>query len=321
MSRIRIAQSIAVAVALLLARPVFAVEVTAFAVPDGAGPHDVAPASDGGVWFSAQRAGALGQLDPTTAKVEMIPLGPGSAPHGVIVGPDGAPWVTDGGQNAIVRVDPVTHAITRFPLPKSRDYANLNTAAFDREGTLWFTGQNGIYGRLKANAEQVEVWPAPRGVGPYGINTTPSGEVYYVSLAGSYLAQMDKAAATVRVIEPSTRGAGTRRIWPDSTGNLWITEWDAGNLARFDPAKQAWATWRPPGQHPMPYAVYVDQTDKVWLSDFGANAVLRFDPATQKFESFASPRRDANVRQLNGRKGEVWGAESGTDHLMRFKFE
>src|SRR5918999_5797824 len=35
-----------------------------FDVPAGAGPHDVAPAADGGVWFTAQHAGYLGHLDP-----------------------------------------------------------------------------------------------------------------------------------------------------------------------------------------------------------------------------------------------------------------
>ena len=37
---------------------------TEFPVPEGSGPHDVAPAPDGIVWFTAQRAGALGRLDP-----------------------------------------------------------------------------------------------------------------------------------------------------------------------------------------------------------------------------------------------------------------
>jgi virginiamycin B lyase len=59
----------------------------------------------------------------------------------VIVGPDGAPWVTEGGQNAIARVDPATHAVKLFPLPKEHRDANLNTATFDRQGMLWFTGQ------------------------------------------------------------------------------------------------------------------------------------------------------------------------------------
>jgi virginiamycin B lyase len=62
--------------------------------------------------------------------------------------------------------------------------------------------------------------------------------------------------------------------------------------------------------------VFVDDRDMVWLSDFGANAILRFDPETESFKSFPSDRDDANVRQLLGRPGEVWGAESGTDRLV-----
>jgi virginiamycin B lyase len=62
--------------------------------------------------------------------------------------------------------------------------------------------------------------------------------------------------------------------------------------------------------------VYVDEKDSVWLTDFGANTIVRFDPATRKFTSFPSDRRSANVRQLLGRPGEVWGAESGNDRLV-----
>src|SRR5579864_3611493 len=88
-----------------------------FAVPTGSAPHDVAPAPDGAVWYTAQAQGAVGRLDPLSGRIDRIPLGAGSAPHGVIVGPDRAAWVTDGGQNAIVRIDPKTLAVTRFPLP------------------------------------------------------------------------------------------------------------------------------------------------------------------------------------------------------------
>jgi virginiamycin B lyase len=72
-------------------------------LPDGARPHDVAPAPDGSVWYTAQRQGALGILDPASGAIRQVQLGPDSAPHGVIAGPDGAAWITDGGQNAIVR--------------------------------------------------------------------------------------------------------------------------------------------------------------------------------------------------------------------------
>src|SRR5581483_11364503 len=187
--------------------------IVEFPVPAGSGPHDVAPAPDGRVWFTAQRAGALGVLDPRTGATDMVMLGPGAAPHGVIVGPDGAPWVTDGGQNAIVRVDPLTRVTKVFPLPRERGNANLNTASFDRQGALWFTGQNGIYGRLDPKSGAVSVYDAPRGTGPYGITTTPDGPVAYASLAGSYLGRIDLETGKAEVLEPPVAHQGARRVW------------------------------------------------------------------------------------------------------------
>ena len=60
------------------------------------------------------------------------------------------------------------------------------------------------------------------------------------------------------------------------------------------------------GARPMVYAVYVDEQDKIWLSDWGANALVRFDPVTETFTPFPLPSSTANVRQILGRKGEIW---------------
>ena len=65
-----------------------------------------------------------------------------------------------------------------------------------------------------------------------------------------------------------------------------------------------------------PYAVYVDKNDTVWLSNFGANAIVRFDPIKGKFGVVTLPTPGANVRQILGRSGEIWGAESGADKLV-----
>jgi virginiamycin B lyase len=120
--------------------------------------------------------GKLGRLDPRTGRSDLIALGPGAAPHGVIVGPDGAAWVTQGGQNAIARVEPATHAAKLFLLPKDRRDAKLNTAPFDHQSMLWFTGQNGVYGGLGPRSGAMTVFDAPRGTGPYGVATTPDVE-------------------------------------------------------------------------------------------------------------------------------------------------
>jgi virginiamycin B lyase len=43
-------------------------EISYYEVPTRSGPHDVAPAPDGTVWFTAQRSGHLGRLDPATSR-------------------------------------------------------------------------------------------------------------------------------------------------------------------------------------------------------------------------------------------------------------
>jgi virginiamycin B lyase len=293
-----------------------ALAIREFDVPSGSHPHDVAPAADGGVWYTGQHVGTLGHLDPTTGTVREIQLGSGSAPHGVIVGPDGAPWITDGGMNAIVRVDPATDEVRTFPLQSDRPGANLNTAAFDGDGTLWFTGQSGVYGSLDPATGEAAVFDDPDGRGPYGITATPGGDVWYASLAGSHIARIDRATGAATIVEPPTAGQGARRVWSDSTGRLWVAEWNAGQLGLHDPSTGSWEEWRLPGSDPQAYAVYVDDRDIVWLTDFGANAIVRFDPATEQFDSIELPSPDAAVRQLLGRPGELWGAESAVDKLM-----
>jgi virginiamycin B lyase len=287
-----------------------------YRVPAGSRPHDVAPATDGGVWYTAQGSGELGHLDPRTRKVREIDLGDGSAPHGVVVGPEGAPWITDGGLNAIVRVDPETDRVKRFDLPSDRPGANLNTATFDRRGRLWFTGQNGIYGRLDPRTGAMRVFDAPRGPGPYGIATTPSGGVFYASLAGSHIARINTRTGRATPIDPPTEGQGARRVWPDSRGRVWVSEYNAGRLGRYDPRTRRWREWKLPGAAPLPYPLYVDDTDTVWLSDFAANTLVSFDPRRERFRSYRLPQPNAAVRQLLGRPGEVWGAESGADRLI-----
>lgn len=289
--------------------------VEAFPVPDGSRPHDVAPAADGGVWYTAQHLGELGWLDPETGETTHIPLGDGSRPHGVIVDESGVPWVTDGGLNAIVSVDPDTLEVTVYPLPSDRRSANLNTAAFDDEGVLWFTGQAGVYGRLQPTTGEMEVYDAPNGRGPYGITTTPAGSVYYASLAGSYVGVIaDDGSA--EVLRPPTDGQGARRVWSDSAGAVWVSEWNSGNLSLYQPEIGEWDTWPLPGDDPAAYAVYVDDTDIVWVSDFGSNSIARFDPASEEFDVYPLPHEPGEVRQILGRPGEVWGAESAADHLV-----
>jgi virginiamycin B lyase len=266
-----------------------------------------------------QRNGVAGRFSPRSQSMTIVRLGEGAAPHGVVIGPDQAAWITEGGQNAIARIDNETHKVELFRLPAGWAHAHLNTGVFDKSGIYWFTGQGGVLGRLDPASGRLEVWEAPRGPGPYGITSTPENEVWYASLAGSFIARLDRETRRSEIVEPPVPDQGARRIWSDSKGRLWISEWNAGNVSAYDPAAKYWQYWRVPGEQPRPYAVYVDNQDIVWLSDHAANAVLRFDPLSETFTSFPSSKPGASVRQLDGRPGEVWGGESGLDRLVRIE--
>jgi virginiamycin B lyase len=124
---------------------------------------------------------------------------------------------------------------------------------------------------------------------------------------------VETGAATV--IEPPTPKQGARRVWSDSKGRIWTSYWNTGQVGRYDPSTGQWREWKLPG-NAHAYAVWVDETDKVWLTDWSSNALVRFDPVSGRFDSFKSDRDGARVRQLLGRTGEVWGAESGLDRLV-----
>jgi virginiamycin B lyase len=49
--------------------------------------------------------------------------------------------------------------------------------------------------------------------------------------------------------------------------------------------------------------------------------MLRFDPQTEKFEAFRSSSRTANVRQIHGRRGEVWTPESAADKITVYRYK
>lgn len=300
------------------AGPPTVIAVDEYPVAVGSRPHDVAPAAGGGVWYTAQRAGRLDHLDPDTGQVTEVPLGSGSSPHGVVTDAEGNAWVTDTGLNALVRVDGSSRAVDVYPVPVP---ARMHTPAVAPDGMIWFTGQAGYVGRFDPATGEMNLFETGGG-GPYGITVTPSGDVYFAALAGSFIGHVDPESGVITRIQPPTPDQGARRVWSDSAGSIWVAYWNTGHLARYHPGSGNWDEWRLPGNAPQAYAVYVDETDRPWVSDFGdGHALLRFDPATETFDSFPLPTPGSGVRQLLGRPGEVWGAESAADALVVVRYQ
>jgi virginiamycin B lyase len=105
-------------------------------------------------------------------------------------------------------------------------------------------------------------------------------------------------------------------VWSDSAGAIWVSEWNTGSLSRYQPDTGQWESWALPGDDPASYAIFVDDQDIVWVSDFGSNSMVRFDPVTETFNVYPLPAQPGEVRQIHGRRGEVWGAQSADDSLI-----
>ena len=163
----------------------------------------------------------------------------------------------------------------------------------------------------------MQVFQAPRGAGPYGIiQTWDGGRIFYASLAGSHIAEINLETASPRRSTHPRPARAPAGCGPTRRATCGSASGTRGRWAATTRNSGEWREWKLPGSRPQAYAVYVDEIDKVWLTDFGANAIVRFDPVSESFESFELPGRNAAVRQLLGRAGEVWGAESGLDKLV-----
>src|SRR5438094_438319 len=84
----------------------------------GAGAHDVYPAPDGTVWFTAQSAGKLGRLDLETGGVTVLePPVPRQGARRVWSDSHGALWITGWNSGDLFRYDSKAKTWARWRLP------------------------------------------------------------------------------------------------------------------------------------------------------------------------------------------------------------
>ena len=92
-------------------------------------------------------------------------------------------------------------------------------------------------------------------------------------------------------------------------------------VAVYDPADESWREWDLPGGGNQAYSMYVDETDARLARPTSARTRSSGSiPRPETFLSFESDRANAAVRQMLGRPGEAWGAESGADRLVVFRY-
>lgn len=267
----------------------------------GQRPHDPAPAPDGSVWWTGQWANLLGRLDPRTGAMREYALKtPDSNPHGLIADSAGNIWYTGISRRHVGKLDPISGEITEY-YPADSAARGPHTPILDQKGTVWFTLQSGMVGRVVPATGEVRVVRTPTAnTYPYGIAVNSAGVPWYVDFRGNRIGRVDPVTMEIREYTLPDSAARPRRIAITSDDAIWYTDHARGYLGRFDPATGAVREWPSPGgSQSRPYGIAATGFI-VWYSESGVrpNTLVRFDPATEQFQSWTIPSGGGIVRHM-----------------------
>ncbi|MBI2537709.1 MAG: cytochrome C [Gemmatimonadetes bacterium] len=278
------------------------VEIQEWVVPSlGSRPHDPLAAADGSIWWTGQWSNVLGRLDPKTGAMKEYPLKtPQSGPHGLDADQAGNIWYTGVSKRHVGKLDPNTGEVTEYFLPEG-PARGPHTPIFDRQGTLWFTLQSGMVGRLVPATGEMKVVPTPsQNTYPYGIQVNSRGVPWYVDFRGNRIGSVDPATMEIREYVLPDPAARPRRLALTPDDLVWYTDYARGYLGRFDPKTGAIREWPSPGgRESRPYGIAA-VGNTIWYSESGVrpNTLVRFDPRIEQFQTWAIPSGGGVVRNM-----------------------
>ena len=271
----------------------------------GSRPHDPLAGADGRLWWSGQFTDRLGFVNPATEEIREFPLPQGANPHGLVEDASGNIWYTGIGGNHIGRLDPTTGEVTTYPIPDAAvvpDGARgPHTPIFDHDGTLWFTLQAGMVGRLVPATGVMTIVATPtEGTYPYGIQVSSQNEPWYVDFRGSRIGHVNPVTMEITEHELPNPDSRPRRLAITSDDVIWYTDYPRGYLGRFDPATGDVQEWlSPSGVDSLPYGIAaVDNI--LWYSESGVrnDTLVRFDPEFERFQTWVIPAGGGVVRNM-----------------------
>jgi virginiamycin B lyase len=255
-----------------------------FALPDGAGPHNLIVSGDGTVWYAGNTAAHLGRLDPATGEIEQIPMPDGNPrdPHTLEHDGQGGIWFTAQGGNQVGHFDPATGELRLVEAPRAE-------------------------GRSGQTA----------GVRPYGIKVDSRGRSWVALFGSNALGLVDPATMEMETFT-LPEGARPRRLVIDRSDRVWYVDYARGKLARLDPETGDVREWDSPGgDDSRPYGMAIDADDRIWYVETGSNPnpFVGFDPRTGEFSVTAIPSGAGAVRHMyyHAETNSVWfGTDANT---------
>jgi virginiamycin B lyase len=263
--------------------------------PD-AQPRDVAPDSDGMIWYSDSGSLYLGKLDPRTGRVKewRIPeVKPKATPAGsasIAFDPEGNVWVGSLYQGAIYRFDQKTEKFSSWSAPKEYNNSQVRTALIAPQhsgvdGKVWFANSPGneTLHRLDLKSGQVETFQ------PYGehkeghsidcIASDPMNNLVFCDGEGGNIGEIAATTGKVDLYRTPSPDSGPMQGNLDAQGRLWFGEDQVNRIGMFDTKTKKFLEWRMVTPWTAPEDAMVDKNGDVWTGGHVTDRVIRLTPS------------------------------------------
>jgi virginiamycin B lyase len=295
-----------------------------YTVPNGGQPISLKVAADG-IWFTDGANRAIGNLNPTTGKIEEFAIPSGAAPLFIELAADGSKWFSE--TTGVGRLTP-RGAIAEWNVSLEHPDDNIEQLSIDPWGNVWFVERNfdgaGAAGTNKVrrltpatNVISTFLVPTPGG-NPAGITANANGTVWVSEYFANAVALLNPFAAphTDSVVSPSTFTASNQianvpRSNPIRTPGTNTPVPPSTHLVKPN-ITPGWVEYPVPTSGAMVEDMRVDILGRLWFEeDNGLLGIL--NPYIAQFTEYTIPSPDSGYYNvaLDQTNGDLWFSEAG----------
>jgi len=264
-------------------------------------PVAIAAAADGTIWFTIDRADAIGRL--RGGRMERLPIPSRNyEPLGLAIAADGSAWYTDSAAGAIVRIAASGEAL-KFALEGA--IARLGRLAIAPDGSAWFADATGYGITQLQNGSFKRHERATADDGPYGVAVSADGIVWASLQRSSKLMRIAPGDATA-TIELPRPGANPTDVAVGSDGSVWFLQFRANRLGRLK--EGTFSEFEVGGQNVGLSGLAVAGDGAVWFGMVRSSSLGRLRDG--KVATFTLPRDKARPYSVAvDPTGNVWYAD------------
>jgi virginiamycin B lyase len=264
-------------------------------------PVAIAAAADGTIWFTIDRADAIGRL--RGGRMERLPIpGRNFEPLGLAIAADGSAWYTDSAAGAVVRIATSGEA-SKFALEGA--ITRLGRLAMAPDGSAWFADATGYGITQLQNGTFKRHESATADDGPYGVAVSADGIVWASLQRSSKLMRIAPGGATA-TIELPRRGANPTDVAVGTDGSIWFLQFRANRLGRLKEGK--FSEFEVGGQNVGLSGLAVAADGAVWFGMVRSSSLGRLRDG--KVATFKLPRDKARPYSVAvDPEGNVWYAD------------